>query len=152
MFLDPLALFTGSVILDIEGITALLFPIWNLPLHGPFHSYTGALLGGVVTGVISWIIFHKLIPKTNFEFEQYSFKNSITSSLIGTFSHIVLDSLLYEEMDLLYPFGYGNPFFGVIDARMVYNLCIGAFLLALMLLGFKFLTKKFILGDKKGQV
>lgn len=56
-FLDPLALFVGSVIPDIEGITAIfIFPYWGLPWHGPLHSFLGVIVLGVITGGMSYLI------------------------------------------------------------------------------------------------
>ncbi|MHA2329291.1 MAG: hypothetical protein ACXACR_12310 [Candidatus Hodarchaeales archaeon] len=117
LFLDPLALIVSSVIPDIEGITALyILPQLGFPLHGPFHSFTGAIILGLLTGFGSWLI-QKYIPKIleilhidlSFNLPQYSLRCSLISAFIGSVSHILLDSALYPEMDLLFPFGVGNP-------------------------------------------
>ena len=112
MFLDPFALFLGSVVPDIEGITAVfIFPELNLPLHGAFHSFLGAFLLGIPVGVGSWVCFTYLIPiivesfhiKLSFSLPTFSLRFSLISSLIGTFSHIILDAFLYEDMNPWYP-------------------------------------------------
>ncbi len=63
MLLDPVALFVGSVIIDIEGIASIfLFRELNLPLHGPFHSFLGALVSGFLVGLCSWLFFRSVLP------------------------------------------------------------------------------------------
>ncbi|MFX0121244.1 MAG: hypothetical protein ACFE9A_17795 [Candidatus Hodarchaeota archaeon] len=134
-FLDPLALFIGSVLPDIEGITALfILPGMGLPLHGPLHSFTGAAFLGLITGMGSWSFFKYVFPfflkffqvKVPFNYPEYSLSNSLLSANIGTFSHILLDAPLYNEMDLLYPLGIGNPLYGSVSE--VYLLCIFGFI------------------------
>ncbi|MFX0209260.1 MAG: hypothetical protein ACFFDT_24970, partial [Candidatus Hodarchaeota archaeon] len=62
-FLDPMALFIGSIIPDIEGITAwFILPGRGLPLHGPLHSFTGATFLGLITGISSWLTLKYIFP------------------------------------------------------------------------------------------
>ncbi len=138
IFLDPIALFVGSVIPDIEGITAwFILPGMGLPLHGPLHSFTGALFLGLLTGISSWFCFKYLFPQLIEQFQlnlpfslpEYSLGCSLLSAFLGTFSHIILDAPLYSEMDLLYPLGVGNPLYGIVPGTLIYSLCIFGFII-----------------------
>lgn len=149
MFLDPIALFLGSVIPDIEGITALfILPNQNLPLHGPLHSITGAILLGSLLSLFSWIMYSKINISFYLskiiarEFPPYSFRVSLLSSWFGTLSHIILDSILYPEMDLLYPSGFGNPFVYLLPGTWVYIFCVLCFILGIGILILRFALKK----------
>lgn len=142
-FLDPIALFIGSVFPDIEGITAVfILPGRGLPLHGPLHSFTGAFFSGTIVAVCSWFSFRYIITALveyfkldlPFSIPQYSFKNSFLSAQIGTISHIVLDAPLYGEMDLLYPLGVGNPWYGLVPGSSIYLLCVLSFFLGVTIL------------------
>lgn len=88
-FLDPFALFIGSVIPDIEGITALfIFPYSGLSLHGPLHSFLGALVLGILTGGASYFVLTNVgISETlNKTLSiNITLKKSIVSALLGTF-------------------------------------------------------------------
>ena len=152
LFLDPLALFIGSIAPDIEGITAwFILPGMGLPLHGSLHSFTGALLLGIITGTASWLSFNYVFPlfvdqfqlDLPFSIPKYSFRCSLSSALIGTLSHIFLDAPLYDEMDLLYPLGIGNPWYNIVPAGVPYLVCILGFFLGASILILRFiLTKK----------
>ena len=96
------------IIPDIEGITALfIFPYSGLPLHGPLHSFFGALVFGILTGGASYFVLTKVgISETlNKTLSiNITLKKSIVSALLGTFSHIMLDAPLYNDMDPFLPF------------------------------------------------
>ncbi|MFX1286520.1 MAG: hypothetical protein ACFFB5_22985 [Promethearchaeota archaeon] len=151
LFLDPLALFIGSVIPDIEGITAwFILPGRGLPLHGPLHSFTGAIFLGLIVGTCSWMVFTHIIPfiverlhlELPIAIPQYSLRCSLLSAFIGTFSHIILDTPLYPEMDLVYPFGIGNPWYGVVPGILIYSICTLSFFAGIIILSIRFSKKR----------
>jgi len=138
IFLDPVALFIGSIAPDIEGITALfILPGLGLPLHGTLHSFFGATILGLITGISSWASFKHFIPRileitsTDLSLPQYSLKTSILSAFIGTYSHIILDSPLYGEMELFFPFKLGNPWYNIVPGNLVYFFCVFSFFLGI---------------------
>ncbi|MFX0149818.1 MAG: hypothetical protein ACFFAJ_03465 [Candidatus Hodarchaeota archaeon] len=140
-FLDPFSLFAGSIAPDFEGITALfILPGSGLPLHGILHSFMGTAILAIITGICSWASFRFIIPRlirttpTDFTFPQYTLKVSLLSSSIGTFSHIILDSPLYEEMDLFYPLKFGNPWYNIVPSSVVYFSCILSLFLGISIL------------------
>ena len=141
IFLDPIGLFAGSVILDIEGVFALLFPESGLTLHGILHSFTGALVVGVLVGFSSFI-FHKLIRKVDFKFEnptpfdlpKYSLPICLISALIGTYSHLFLDAFLYDDLILFHIIPVENPFLDLISWEIIYFFCIICFIIGAVIL------------------
>ncbi|MFX0170667.1 MAG: metal-dependent hydrolase [Candidatus Hodarchaeota archaeon] len=144
-FLDPFSLFLGSIAPDIEGITALfILPRSGLPLHGILHSFMGAVILAIITGICSWASFRFIFPRLiknisiDFTFPQYTLKLSLLSSSIGTFSHIILDSPLYEEMELFYPLELGNPWYSLVPSNIVYFSCILSFFLGISILFFRY--------------
>ncbi|MHA2246737.1 MAG: hypothetical protein ACXADY_17470 [Candidatus Hodarchaeales archaeon] len=150
LFLDPVALFIGSIIPDIEGITAwFILPGMGLPLHGPLHSFTGTVFLGLITGISSLLCFKYLFPliieqlqlNLLFSVPEYSLRCSLFSAFIGNFSHIILDAALYNEMDLLYPLGIGNPWYGILSSSMIYSICVISFFLGISILTFRFYRK-----------
>lgn len=145
-FLDPLALFIGSIAPDIEGITALfILPHSNLPLHGPFHSFPGAIILGLVSGFFSFF-FWKIIRINSFTYQsiqiQFTLSNGLISGLIGSFSHILLDAPLYPEMNLFYPI-HGNFLYQTLPFSGPYLFCVIAGFTGLIILFYKISTKNF---------
>jgi hypothetical protein len=53
------------------------------------------------------------------------------SALVGTLSHIALDSIMHVDVEALWPFVAGNSVQGVISLGALHGACIGAALLAL---------------------
>ncbi|MHA2307595.1 MAG: DUF4184 family protein, partial [Candidatus Hodarchaeales archaeon] len=155
LFLDPFALFIGSIIPDMEGITSLfLFPELDLPLHGPLHSLLGASILGSIVGLCSWFCFKYLFPKIieicgieiSFSLPIYSLKISLLSSFIGTFSHVLLDAPLYYDMNPWYPITtLENPLLYTIEGGIIYLFCTICFVIGVVVLSirvFQFYNKK----------
>ena len=147
LFLDPLALFLGSIIPDIEGVASLfLFPELGLPLHGPFHSLVGAFILGSLVGVCSWIWYIVFLPKiidilgikTSFPLPIYTLKISLLSSFIGTFSHVLLDAPLYYDMNPWYPITtLENPLLYTIESGAIYLFCTVCFVIGVVVLSIR---------------
>ena len=141
IFLDPIGLFVGSVILDLEGIYSLLFPYSGVPLHGVMHSLIGTLILGIIVGISSFLT-HKLIHRIDFKFDNptlltlppYSLKICLLSAFIGTFSHVLLDAFLYEDLQLCYIFPIENPLLNLLSWEIVYFLCIVCFIIGAVIL------------------
>ena len=142
LFLDPFSLFIGSVILDIEGITAwFILPNSFVQLHGPLHSFTLAIIVGSISGLLINLIYTLLIDYYKIEnLPKFTKRVSIGSSLFGTISHVILDAFLYEEMDLFYPIE-GNMLFGMFSSSEVYLFCILAGIFGLLVLCFRLILK-----------
>ncbi len=145
IFLNPLALFLGSVISDIEGVISLyIFPSAELPIHSFLHSIIGGIIIAFIVGLISWVSFSRVLTdfdkkcKLKYFFKKYSLRNSILSSLLGTQSHIILDAFLYNEMNLFYPISYGNPLYGIAQEKMIYLICIISFIAGSIILILRF--------------
>ena len=142
LFLNPLALLLASVAIDIEGILGLFFgrdillqncaPTCNL--HGPLHSLLGGTIVAILLATALIIASKKLPEKTRLSLRIKNEKTIPLSSLVGVCSHLLLDSFLYPEMNLAWPFGSWNPFFGAIGNFEIYFFCALSFLLGAALL------------------
>ncbi len=123
-FLDISALFLASVVLDLEPLIILMFNLGPY-LHGPFHSYLGATIVALAVSIIVWSLrTHLESFLTMFNLRQKSsYIVILLSSLLGTYSHVFLDSFLYSEMNPFLPF-LGNPFLGLISSAVIYQFCV----------------------------
>jgi len=104
------ALIVGSVIPDVEPIVGFATN-GQLPSRGLMHSLSGAVtldtfLALLVTMflypvIVSWIF--KLKKKEVAEKCRFSGR-LVLSALIGSLSHVLIDSTMHEYNPLLYPF------------------------------------------------
>ena len=123
-FIDLTTVMIASVIIDLEPL-AVLFLNLPLPLHGFFHSYLGASIAALVLSGFIYP-FRKQLNKIVSLFGLYqnsSFRHIIAASLVGTYSHVFLDSLLYVEMNPFFPL-LGNPFVDLFLNGAVYTFCV----------------------------
>jgi membrane-bound metal-dependent hydrolase YbcI (DUF457 family) len=123
-FLDFSTILIASVVLDVEPLAVMIF---NLPfeIHGFFHTYLGAT---IVACFLSAIVYpfrtylNKIVSFFGLH-QESSFRHILPASIIGTYSHVFLDSFLYSEMNPFFPL-LGNPFVAYIQFAVVYNVCI----------------------------
>ncbi|NWF94853.1 MAG: hypothetical protein HXY34_01790 [Candidatus Thorarchaeota archaeon] len=122
--LDLTGLLIGSVILDVEPLLVITLN-WPLPLHGLAHTYLGATAVGTVTTVVLYLMQRPLssITSTLLPHSVSSFHRLFFSVLLGAYMHVFLDSLLYPEMNPLFPI-LGNPFLGLISSQTVSAICL----------------------------
>lgn len=123
-FIDFATIVVASVILDLEPLAVIFFNL-PMPLHSFFHTYLGATIVAIILA-IGIYPFRKYLNKLVALFglrQESSFRNIIPASIIGTYSHVLLDSFLYAEMNPFFPF-LGNPFVGLLTGGFVYNLCL----------------------------
>ncbi len=117
----------ASIIVDVRA-TYCLFAGCR-PLHGPFHTFLSAT---VIAFLLSWLLFsqrqwlQKVTDKLRIE-QTYSSLSIIIGSLIGTWSHVLLDSFLYTDIRPLWPL-IANPLIGLTESGTLYLLCLLSFL------------------------
>lgn len=125
-------LLIASVIVDIEPFCVLFFNL-SYPLHGFFHSFLGGSILAVLTAIILYLLKNK-VKKIMAIFklaQDSSLKKILWTSLFGVYSHLLLDSFLYEEMKPFYPFE-NNPFFGLFSLQKIYLFCSLSFLVGIL--------------------
>lgn len=123
-FIDFATIVIASVILDLEPLAVIFFDL-PMPLHSFFHTYLGASIVAIILA-IGIYPFRKHLNEIASIFglkQESSFRHIISSSFIGTYSHVLLDSFLYAEMNPFFPI-IGNPFLGLLTNGFVYTLCL----------------------------
>ena len=106
---DILSAVIGSVIIDLDFI---LFLLIGTPIHGYLHTFLGATIISIFIIIILKLSQKQTIKiKKWFKWEGKSNLKSISiGAFIGTYSHIILDSLIYNEINPFYPIE-GNPLY-----------------------------------------
>ncbi len=100
IFLDPIALVLGTILIDLEPIMNMIFNIGKL--HGKLHSLLGIVvltfpIAAISCGCFRLFKLHRYIKK-------FKWINSLISISLGLTSHIFFDGIVYSEMVVLYPF------------------------------------------------
>jgi len=134
-FVDFPTFLVASVIVDLEPFFAILLGL-DYHLHGFLHSF----LGGTVVAVVLAFVMSRLskaaeeVMKLLRLEQKTSWKRTMAASLLGVYSHILLDSPLYPEIRPFYPFDV-NPFFlnNTFIAAYVFTFCRVCFLAGFIL-------------------
>lgn len=141
-YVDLPSIIVSSVIVDLEPLSVIVLRLPG-PLHGFFHTYLAgtllAMLAAILVYLLRGLLNGTLMP-LNLQ-QKSPFVRIIYSSLAGVYSHVLLDSFLYEEMTPLYPLSV-NPVLGVVSAGLVYGICALSFLLGLGLLVRRYKLRK----------
>ena len=131
------SLLIGSIIIDVRAIYCLFAGC--RPLHGPLHTFLAATIIGLL---LAWIIFsqkkwlQKITDKLRIE-QSYSLNSIIIGSIMGTWSHVVLDAPLYTDITPFWPIS-GNPLLFVMDSTTIYTLCLVSFVPAIAIFIYRY--------------
>lgn len=140
-YFDIFSLVISSVIVDLEPIIVIVFNL-KYPIHGFFHSFVG---GSIILIILSILIYlnRKKVEKFLLKFkikENFGFRKIFISSLIGIYSHIILDSFLYQDIKPFYPSSY-NPFLNLFSFLEIYFITGISLLLFLLFYIIYFISK-----------
>ena len=146
IFLDPIALILGTILIDLEPIVHLIFNVGQL--HGKFHSFLGVIVLTIPISVVSWGCY-KLFKLDRF-IKKFSWTFSLISSFLGLISHIFFDTIIYPEMMLFYPFSKDTSImFGLWSQSTNLWILVGMFCTGAVILTLRIVLKKYY---KKGEL
>src|SRR3989338_1078032 len=92
--IDIPSILAGSIVLDIWPYLVLMYNL-PYPLHWISHSFLVAFIVGII------LAFLRL--KINIIKCNYTFPILLLSSVLGTFSHVILDTPLYNDILPFWP-------------------------------------------------
>ncbi|ETR67098.1 MAG: hypothetical protein OMM_05323 [Candidatus Magnetoglobus multicellularis str. Araruama] len=107
----------SQILIDIEPLFYLFHG--QYPLHRFFHTYLGATFVVLICIIIGRPVCQKMLRfwngNLNKQQEKFlyiepfiSWKATIISSIIGSYSHVFLDSLIYYDVKPFEPFSTSN--------------------------------------------
>jgi len=111
----------AQILIDLQPLVVLT--TGRGQLHGFSHTYLGATLIGVGAALsgkyaVQWIV------RFTGGAQRVSWAVAFLSALIGTYSHVALDSLVYSDVSPFQPFAAVNPFLGVASLRSARLACV----------------------------
>lgn len=122
----------SQVAMDIEPGVGML--TGSAVLHGPSHTFFGALVIACLVLLIAPSICSYLLRRWNKEVIHHKLHwlvqleavpkvAVIVGAFFGTVSHVALDSLMHHDIQPLRPFSDANPLLGLVTHDGVYQLC-----------------------------
>lgn len=103
----------GNVLMDIEPLYRLYKD--SYPLHGNTHTLVGAFIIGTGTALaakpastLAWKVYSKLTHISS-EGVVTRYSALFLSAYLATFSHILLDSIMHEDVRPFFPISDANP-------------------------------------------
>lgn len=144
----------AQVIMDIEPLMRILQG--DKVLHGFSHTYIGAALIGVfslLTGkkICEWLLrLWNLIMKFKYllwlRFKpSISWVSASSGAFIGTFSHVLLDSMMHSDVFPFSPFSSSNDLLYIMSVGWIYLFCILLGVFGLMLITLLYAWNKWAL-------
>ena len=116
----------ANVILDIEPLLVMMFG-FNYPLHGYLHTALSAVGVGLLLGLVMFRLeglMKDFYFKLQLENSSLRLKSFLVAGIFGAALHVLFDSLLYSEMNPLFPL-LGNSLRSLnISSSSVYSSCV----------------------------
>lgn len=113
----------ANVLIDLEVLYYLSRN--EPPFHRYLHTYIGGLAMGLLAGLVMFGIvqvIRRVLPADSRWGERLAqtpkmklLWQSLLAGIIGGVSHILLDSLMHEEMNPFWPLAQGNGLAGMIS-------------------------------------
>ena len=118
----------SQVVIDLE--VAYHIVARQERLHGIAHTYLGALILGLFCGVTA-LPLHALAVRLSpmFAFRTLvlnplTLKTALLSAVLGTVSHVVLDSIMHHDMTPFAPFAESNGLLNVLSLQSLHLFCM----------------------------
>jgi membrane-bound metal-dependent hydrolase YbcI (DUF457 family) len=122
-----LAFCAANVLIDVEPLYYMITgQFW---LHRLFHTYIGATLVAMTTVLLflgARRVARPLSLPDIFEWQQLSVRAVAIGAFLGTYSHVVLDSVMHADIRPFAPFSDTNPLLGIVSLRALHLFCLGA--------------------------
>jgi hypothetical protein len=133
-----LAFCSANVLIDIEPLYYMV--IGQHPLHRFFHTYIGATIIMVATALIFFAAL-KLASKVRlpnlFQWQSLSSLPIWLGAAVGSYSHIVFDSVMHSDIVPLSPLSEVNVLYQLVPLGKLHLFCIFAAVSGLVILGIR---------------
>jgi hypothetical protein len=122
-----LAFAATNVLIDGESLYNML--TGQPRIHTFLHTYLGATLAAAFT-TLAFLAVRKLLARASdsriFGWRRLRIGVVISGSLIGAWSHVVLDSIMHGDITPLAPFSGANALYRLVSTGTLHLFCVGA--------------------------
>lgn len=114
-----------QIVMDIQPLIVMLSGQGHL--HGFTHTYIGATLIAVFSAIsgkylseLGLKLLNIPIPNSGKIFWWVSF----LSAFIGSYSHVLLDSVMHSDVEPFFPISLSNPLFHYFSVTALHKFCL----------------------------
>ena len=135
----------AQIVMDIQPLFVLITGEGHL--HGFSHTYIGATLLAIFSALSG-----KYLSEMGLKILELSDKSNpvniawwvvFVSAFIGTYSHVVLDSIMHSDVEPFYPLSQANNLLGLITMGELHKFCVfSAFVGAIFYYSVLYVTKR----------
>lgn len=130
-----IAFAVSNVIIDIEPLYFMLTQQFRL--HRFFHTFIGASLIVVATVALfvsaRWFARRLWLPNP-FKWRELGMWPVVLGAMAGSYTHVLLDSIMHADMTPFAPFSDANPLLRVMSLSALHWACFVAGVVALFVL------------------
>jgi membrane-bound metal-dependent hydrolase YbcI (DUF457 family) len=116
----------AQIIMDLQPLFVLLTGEGHL--HGFSHTYVGATLLGIFSALsgkyLSEIGLKLIGIAEKHKPIQITWWVAFGSAFIGTYTHVVLDSIMHSDVEPFYPLSQANNLLGLISVVELHRFCL----------------------------
>ena len=114
-----------QIVMDIQPLIVLISGEGHL--HGFSHTYIGATLLAIVAALSGkylsqiglWLL--KIRPSISVGIPWWVV---FLSAFIGSFSHVLLDSIMHSDVQPFFPITLNNAFLGMVSIPVLHKVCL----------------------------
>ncbi|HZY91007.1 MAG TPA: DUF4184 family protein, partial [Gemmataceae bacterium] len=140
----------AQVVMDVEPLVHLLRG--EGIEHGLSHTYLGATLIAVFSVLVGrplcQVLLNRWRPDPGDRFLTWlrgpgviTWPVAVGAAFVGTYSHVLFDSMIHADVRPFVPFSAGNPLQGLVSFEAMHLLCVGTGLLGLLGLAVVYLVE-----------
>jgi hypothetical protein len=123
----------ANVLVDVEPLYYML--IGQEPLHRFFHTYIGVTL--VMLATVAVFLLARRLARTVWlpnpgDWQALRLRPVMLGAAAGSYSHIVLDSVMHADIHPLAPFSQANALYLIVSLDALHNFCLLSGVLALV--------------------
>ncbi|HXG60055.1 MAG TPA: metal-dependent hydrolase [Planctomycetota bacterium] len=115
----------AQIVMDIQPLIVLLTGKGHL--HGFTHTYLGATLIGAFSAVtgkyVSQLALSMLLGAGS-KGTPIAWWVALLSGFVGSYSHVVLDSLMHADVEPYFPFSAANDLLGLVSVEALHKFCV----------------------------
>lgn len=115
-----------QIVMDIQPLIVLISGEGHL--HGFTHTYIGAILIAIIAALTG-----KYLSEFGLKIMRISKNDNpisivwwvvFLSAFIGSFSHVLLDSMMHSDVEPFFPFTLNNKFLDFISVPLLHKVCL----------------------------
>jgi len=116
----------AQIIMDIQPLIVLL--TGEGQLHGFSHTFIGATILAILSALTGKYLSEFGLVVIGIASKDriicITWQVSFLSAFIGTYSHVVLDSIMHGDVEPLYPFSLNNSLLGLMSMEQIHQFCL----------------------------